>query len=77
MKPALRTKLEESLRAGRYEVSDSNIFANRVTDDLEAVSHDGHLYLNNDPEQYAAAMAPPSSDAGLDAYRKRVALRTK
>ncbi len=76
MRPALVAKLEQSLRTGRYDITDPNVFAGTVTEDLEAVSHDGHLYLNSDPEQYAAAIAPPNSDAGLDAYRKRLAVRT-
>jgi hypothetical protein len=76
MRAALIAKLEQSLRTGRYDINDPNLFAEKVTEDLQAVSHDGHLYLNSDPEQYAAAIAPLNSDAGLDAYRKRLAVRT-
>jgi DNA-binding MarR family transcriptional regulator len=76
MRPALVSMLEQAFKEGRYDVSDPNIFAEKVTEDLEAVSHDGHLYLNSDPEQYAATIAPPRSDAGLDAYRRRLAIRT-
>ena len=76
LRPALIAKLEQSLRTGRYDISDPNLFAEKATEDLQAVSHDGHLYLNSDAEQYAAAIAPPNSDVGLDAYRRRLAVRT-
>jgi hypothetical protein len=33
---------------------DPNIFAQRVTDDMASVAHDGHLYLDYDPSKYAA-----------------------
>jgi hypothetical protein len=76
MRPSLIAKLEQSLRTGRYDINDPNPFADKVTEDLQTVSHDGHLYFNSDPAQYAAAIAPPNSDAGLDAYQKRLAVQT-
>ncbi|HEY4114929.1 MAG TPA: S41 family peptidase, partial [Rhizomicrobium sp.] len=34
-----------------------------------------HLYLDSDPQAYAAEIAPPKSDQGMDAYYRAVALR--
>lgn len=79
MFPALRPKiiaqLERSLRANHYNVEDPELFAQRVTADFEAVSHDGHLYLVSDAAQYAAMLAPAASSEGLDAFRHAIAIR--
>ena len=77
--PELRPKLVERLReaqaAGRYDVDDPGAFAERVTEDLRAAGHDGHLYLRFSPAEYAAAIAPSSSDDGSEAFDRRRALR--
>lgn len=54
--PAIRDRLTEGLAAGRYETADPGAFAERITTDLRASSGDGHMYLNNAPAQYAAAL---------------------
>jgi hypothetical protein len=75
MRPKIVAQLEQSRRTGRYNVKDSAQFAQRITDDLESVAHDGHLYLTSDPAQYAAMLAPEASTEGLDAYRQAIAVR--
>jgi Peptidase family S41 len=39
------------------------------------VAHDGHLYLTNDPAQYAAMLAPPASSDGVGALHHEAAVR--
>jgi len=77
--PDLRSKivdrLDQAQRAGRYDVDDPFVFAERITVDLKAVSHDAHLSLMVDPPGYAAAIAPPKSDAGEAAFERRQAIR--
>ncbi len=68
-------RLQASMAAHRYDVVDPQLFATRVTEDLQAISHDGHLYLDSDPGEYAAALAPAKSDSGLEAYRRALAVR--
>ena len=75
----MRTRLVERLgraeREGRYRVDDPSAFGERITEDLRAVSHDGHLSFTYAPAAYAAAMAPPSSDRGSPARARRQATR--
>jgi len=75
MRPKLVERLDQRERAGRYNVEDPLVFAERVTEDLKEVSHDGHLSLTVNPDGYAAALAPPKSDAGEAAAQRRAALR--
>ncbi len=75
LKTPLVAKLEASLSAHRYDTPDADVFAQRVTEDMQAVAHDGHLYLDNDAAEYAAKLAPPKSDKGMDAYYRAVAIR--
>ncbi|MFT3744207.1 MAG: hypothetical protein QM785_07925 [Pyrinomonadaceae bacterium] len=75
MRPAIIKKLHDAKAAGRYDVDDARVFAERVTTDLRGVANDGHLSLTVDPAAYAAAIAPPKSDAGEDAFRRRRAIR--
>ncbi len=77
--PEMRAKLIERLRqarkAGRYDVGQSHVFADRITEDLKDVSHDGHLSLRLAPAEYAAALAPPAGDQGAGAFARRRAVR--
>jgi hypothetical protein len=75
LRPKLVAQLERSRRAHRYDVEDPNVFVQRLTEDMDSVAHDGHLYLTNDPAQYAAMMAPPASTDGAEAYRRALAVR--
>jgi hypothetical protein len=77
--PELRSKIVERLnqadRSGRYNIDDPFLFAERITEDLRDVSRDHHLSLAFNPEAYAAAIAPPKSDAGEEAFQRRNAIR--
>jgi hypothetical protein len=75
LRPKIVARLEQSMRSHRYDVADAAVFAQRITEDLDAAAHDGHLYLMNDPEQYAAILAPAASSDGLDAYHEAAAIR--
>lgn len=76
--PEMRSKIVDQLtrmqRAGRYNVDDATVFADRITQDLKDVAHDEHLALLVDPGAYAAALAPPHGDDGEDAFRRRRAI---
>jgi hypothetical protein len=54
---AIVERLEQSRKAGRYELDDAAILAERITQDLQAASGDHHLYMNYAPTR-AAPMAP-------------------
>ena len=75
MRPKILERLNEAQRSGRYELDDPVAFADRITEDLQAVSGDKHLGLHMDPPAYAAALAQPQSDAGEEAFWRRHALR--
>jgi hypothetical protein len=75
LKAPLVAKLERARLAHRYDGDDADAFAQHVTEDMQAVAHDGHLYLDSDPQAYAAEIAPPKSDQGMDAYYRTVAIR--
>jgi hypothetical protein len=75
LRAPLITELEAAAQAHRYDTPDPNVFAQRVTDDMSSVAHDGHLYIDYDPVEYAALMAPPGSDAGMEAYYGAIAIR--
>jgi hypothetical protein len=75
MRAKLVGRLSQAQEAKRYDVDDPYVFADRITEDLRDVSHDGHLSLRPAPAEYAAAIAPPTSDAGSEAFERRQALR--
>jgi hypothetical protein len=75
MRAKLLERLSRSQAAGRYDVEDSHVFAERITEDLREVTRDGHLSLRLAPAEYAAAMAPPSDDDGSEAFARRHAVR--
>jgi hypothetical protein len=68
-------RLAQSEKAGRYAVDDPFLLGDRVTEDLRAVSHDGHLSFYYAPVEYAAEIAPSSSDQGSPAQWRRRAIR--
>lgn len=68
-------RLNKAQQSGRYETSDPQRFAERITEDLRDVAQDKHLSLSYDRAAYAAALAPSQSDAGEDAFRRRRAIR--
>lgn len=75
LRSAIVAKLEDSQRAHRYDGTDPALFVQRVTEDLQSVGHDGHLYLSDDPAEFAAASAPAHSDTGMDEFARAAALR--
>ncbi len=75
MRPKIAERLNQAQQAGRYDVDDPHLFADRITQDLKDVAHDEHLSLSVDPEAYAASLDPPQSDAGEDAFLRRRAIR--
>ena len=75
MRATLVDKLAAAERAGRYATPDPALFAERVTEDMRAASHDHHMWMTVDLAAYAASQAPPHSDAGADAFHRREVLR--
>ncbi len=75
LRPAIVKRLSEAQQSGHYEVNDPYVFAERITQDLRDISHDHHLSLSYDEPAYTAALAPPRSDAGEEAFRRRRAIR--
>jgi hypothetical protein len=75
MRAKLVDRLSQAQEAKRYDVDDPYDFADRITEDLREISHDGHLSLRLAPAEYAAAIAPLTSDAGSEAFERRQALR--
>ena len=77
--PEMRAKLVERLsrseQEGRYDVTQPLVFADRITEDLRDVAHDSHLSLTHAPARYAAAMAPPASPRGAEAFYEQRAVR--
>ncbi|MDI1325842.1 MAG: S41 family peptidase [Brevundimonas sp.] len=77
--PAIRDRLNEGLASGRYDTADAGVFAQRVTADLRESSRDGHMYLNHDPAQYAAAAgseAEPEDNPAFQAIWAAAARRS-
>jgi hypothetical protein len=67
-------RLEQSRKAGRYDVGDAATLADRLTEDLRAASNDRHMYVSYDPAAYAAARSKvPDQDS--EAFNRRMALR--
>lgn len=75
MRPAIIERLNKAQQSGRYDVSDPIVFAERITEDLKAVARDAHLSLSYNQPAYKAALAPPQSNAGEEAFRRRRAIR--
>jgi hypothetical protein len=75
MRPAIIGRLNKAQQSGRYEVNDPYVFAERITEDLKDVAQDKHLSLSYNQPAYKAALAPPQSDAGEEAFRRRRAIR--
>jgi hypothetical protein len=68
-------RLEESRASGRYATTDPRLLANRVTEDLRAVTNDGHMSLQWDPATYtrlveeAGSAVPPQSRSEEESVR--------
>lgn len=76
--PAIVQAIRAAQARGRYDVADAGEFASRLTEDLGPAANDTHVYVQHDPERYAAAVRPsnaaeaaPDLDAVLDARSRR------
>lgn len=67
---AILDRLAASAAKERYRTSDPALFAERVTEDLQASNHDTHLYLRYEPDWYASAVAP--AGRGDDEHQARL-----
>ncbi|MBJ7440878.1 MAG: S41 family peptidase [Sphingopyxis sp.] len=56
-------RLSTAEKSGRYDTADASVFADRVTEDLQADTRDSHLYLHYDPQWFASAQNAPPDDA--------------
>ncbi len=58
-------RLAAAAAKGRYDIADPVVFAQRVTEDLQAEFKDTHLYLNYEPAWFSTALLPaqPGDDA--------------
>jgi hypothetical protein len=75
LRPQIVARLDAAKDEGRYDVDDPIVFAERITQDLREVSHDGHAWLSFDPAAYAASSAPAGSENDAEAFWRRRAIR--
>jgi hypothetical protein len=59
---AILDRLAAAAAEGRYETTDPIIFAQRVSEDLQAVTKDTHLYLSFEPAWFASAQQPAQAE---------------
>ena len=67
MRPKLRAALAEGLAAGRYNVSDPSVLAERINADMTAVAQDAHLGMHFDPRRSAELAERPAGGGADDA----------
>ncbi len=67
MRPKLSAALSQGLAAGRYNVSDPSVLAERINADMSAVAHDKHLGMHHDPAQQTRLAASPAGSGADDA----------
>jgi hypothetical protein len=67
---AIVERLAASSAGGRYDTGDPVVFAQRVSEDLQATNKDSHLYLRYEPAWYRSALLPPQ--AGEDEKQIRL-----
>jgi len=73
---AIVAALTKAEKAGRYTLDSPVAFAEAISKDLAASSHDKHMYLLADPAQYAALSAPvATAEAEAEAFWRERALR--
>jgi hypothetical protein len=73
---AIVQRLEESRAAGRYATTDPRQLAQRVTEDLLAVTNDWHMSLTWDPANHARLAAEASSPGPPQAHSREQSIRT-
>ena len=64
-RPKLDAALAKGLAAGRYDVSDPQLLAERINADMDAIAHDKHLGMHFDPQQSKELASRPAG-AGAD-----------
>lgn len=76
--PAIVQAVRAARASGRYAIGDPAVFASRLTEDISRAGNDQHLYLQYDPERFAAASRQTESSpaADLDAVLAARARRT-
>ncbi|MEO6255970.1 MAG: S41 family peptidase [Sphingomicrobium sp.] len=67
VRPKLDAILAKGLAEGRYAVSDPNILADRINQDLKSVAHDKHLSVAYDPAGSTELAAQPPGAGDDDA----------
>jgi hypothetical protein len=67
MRPKLSGALAQGVAAGRYNVSDPSVLAERINADMSAVAHDKHLGMHFDPAQQSRLAASPAGSGADDA----------
>jgi len=67
VRPKLSAALSQGLAAGRYNVSNPSVLAERINADMSAVAHDKHLGMHYDPAQQARLAASPAGSGADDA----------
>ena len=75
MRPRIVQRLKDAESSGRYTTDDPAVFAERVTEDLQQVSGDKHLWLQVNPAGYAAASAAGNEAEREQALWQRLAIR--
>lgn len=72
---AIVSQLRVREKEGRYTIANPGLFAQTVSEDMVAFSHDKHMWFQLDPEGYKAALLPPD-DTQAEAYFEALAART-
>lgn len=67
--PAIVAALQAGQAAGRYDTADPGIFATRITEDIGRSGQDTHLYLQHDPERFAAMSRSTSNEPAASAAK--------
>ena len=60
-RPKLDAALAQGLAAGRYDVSDPQLLAERINADMDAIAHDKHLGMHFDPQQSKELASRPAA----------------
>lgn len=71
---AIVAELRKRETAGRYDLTNAAQFAQIVSDDMVAISHDRHMWFSYDPDAYKA-LRLPKEDHDSKAYFEAGALR--
>ncbi|HKR24394.1 MAG TPA: S41 family peptidase, partial [Allosphingosinicella sp.] len=73
-RPALDAILAQGLAAGRYDVAEPGLLAERINADLATAGRDRHLNFNHNPRQAAMLAAGNRPQPDSSAYERQVRL---